>query len=173
MIAAAPLKGKTLNKIMNVDSISECFQLQVAETEEPKMTSLGDNQMSQELSAVLQQYNGVFDEPKSLPPVREIDHRIPLDRKTKPISVRPYRYPQFQKYEIERLVKEMLAAGVIRDSRSPFSSPVLLVKKEDGSWHFCIDYWGLNSTTKDKFPIPMIDEILDELEGSTYFYKLD
>lgn len=174
MMAAAPLKGKTLNKLMRGDSISGCFQLQVVEIWDPGLKHLRESQINEEASAVLQQYKGVFDEPKILPLVQEIDHRIPLDPGAKPISVRPYRYPQFQKSEIERLVKEMLAVGIIRDSRSPFSSPVLLVKKKDGSWHFCIDYQGLNSiTTKDKFPILTIDEILDQLEGSTYFSKLD
>jgi hypothetical protein len=126
------------------------------------------------LNRLLQHHAAIFEEPQGLPPARPYDHRIHLLPGLAPIAVRPYHYPQLQKDELEHQVTGMLAQGIIRLSTSPFSAPVLLVRKPDDSWHFCIDYRALNTrTSKDKFPIPVVDELLDELHGTCYFTKLD
>jgi hypothetical protein len=107
------------------------------------------------LDWLLQHHAAIFEEPQGLPPARPYDHRIHLLPGIATVVVRPYRYPQLQKDELERQVVGMLTQGTIRPSTSPFSAPVLLVRKPDGSWCFCIDYRALNTrTSKDKFPIP-------------------
>nr|CAD1821575.1 unnamed protein product [Ananas comosus var. bracteatus] len=127
-----------------------------------------------QVQEVLRQYEGVFQEPQGLPPRRVRDHKIPLHPGTVPVSIRPYRYSHDQKDEIERQIQEMLRTSIIQPSSSPYASPVLLVKKKDDSWRPCVDYRQLNKATiKDKYPIPLIDDLLDELAGSRYFSKID
>ncbi|GKB17144.1 retrotransposon-related protein [Tanacetum coccineum] len=133
-----------------------------------------NDSVPEEIVKVLQDYESVFEVPTGLPPRRSHDHTIPLIPNTPPISIRPYKHPPNQKDAVELTVKELLDSGVIRNSQSPFSSPIVMVKKKDGYWRMCVDYRQLNKqTVKDKFPIPVIEELIDELNGAKVFSKLD
>lgn len=127
-----------------------------------------------EVQQLLSEYQHLFKEPTTLPPSRPFDHHIALIPGAQPVNVRPYRYAPTQKSEIEKQLTEMLQNGVIRPSNSPYASPVLLVRKKDGSWRFCVDYRHLNAiSVKNKHPLPVVDELLDELAGARWFSKLD
>lgn len=122
----------------------------------------------------------MFDSPQGLPPSRECDHRIPpinphLFVNSNPIvNSRPYCYLFHQKNEIKKQVQNMLKERIIQPSSNPFASPVVLVRKADGSWRLCVDYRALNrNTIKDKLPIPLINDLLDELHEAKVFSKLD
>jgi len=130
--------------------------------------------MNPDLALLLHTYHMVFNKPSGLPPDRSHNHVIPLVPGSNAVKVRPYRYLHSQKEQIEKMIADMLAEGIITPSTSPFSSPIILVKKKDGTWRFCTDYRALNAiTVKDCFPIPTVDELLDELFGAQYFSKLD
>lgn len=138
-----------------------------------EFSQLEVEQLSQ-IEIFLNECEDVFQELNSLPPMRLCDHGIPLVEGTFSVVTRNCRYPFYQKLEIEKQVREMLQQGIIRPSNSYFSLPVLLAKKKDGSCRVCVGYRSLNKVTiKDKFPIPHIDELLDELQGVQYFSKLD
>ena len=86
----------------------------------------------------------------------------------------PYHHPKAYKDEIEKAIRELLEMGHIQPSSSPFASSVVLVKKKDGTMRMCIDYRELNKKTiKNKYSIPRIDELMDELRGAKYFSKID
>jgi hypothetical protein len=126
------------------------------------------------IASVLDQFQDVFVENTQLPPHRAYDHTIPLLLSAAPVNARPYRYYPLHKDEKEKQVRNLVSSGLITPSTSPLASPVLLVQKKDDTCLFCVDYRRLNSITmKNKFPMPLIDEILDELGGSKFFTKLD
>ncbi|KZV13849.1 hypothetical protein F511_44950 [Dorcoceras hygrometricum] len=167
----AVLSLKSLCKITEVEFFATVFTLERNEQEEKSQRSGG---YPRELQEVISRYGLIFDKPQGLPPSRSQDHAINIKEGKGPVQVRPYRYAHRQKNEIEKLVNEMLTAGVIQPSHSPYSSTVILVKKKDGSWRFCVDYRALNEVTiSDKYPIPVVEELLDELHGSRWFSKLD
>jgi hypothetical protein len=132
------------------------------------------NALPKEIVVLLDEFVVTFEAPAALPPERQCDHVIPLVPGATPVHIRPYRYPPSLKDEIEKQVAEMLAKGLIQPSTSAFSSPILLVRKKDGTWRLCVDYRYLNALTlKSRFPIPVFDELMDELSQAKWFSTLD
>ena len=123
---------------------------------------------------VVKDYPDVF--PKELPgmpPDRDIEFLIELLPGTGPISKRPYRMPANDPEEIKKQIKELLDKGYIRRSSSPWGAPVLLVEK-DGSLRMVVDYHALNEVTiKNKYPMSMINDLFDQLQGAKVFSKID
>ncbi|XP_073268339.1 uncharacterized protein [Populus alba] len=134
MISA--IKEKNSFKDVIVEVIGQFFAMDVEEDKPTKLTV--------EIESLLKEFAGLFEEPRTLPLARKFDHKILLKSGSQAVNIRPYKSSFIQKGEIEKLVKEMLANGVIQQS-----------------------------TIKNKFPIPFIDDILDELHGSRFFSKLD
>jgi hypothetical protein len=126
------------------------------------------------IQAVLDKFPDVFSEPSDMPPKRDCDHAITLLPDAKVVNQRYYRLPHHQKDAMEDIIKTMIQNKVIRPSISPYSSPAIMVKKKDSAWRFCNDFRKLNAqTVKNKFPIPVIEDLLDELHGSKIFSKID
>ena len=104
----------------------------------------------------------------------EIEHTIELEQGIQAVITTPYRHPKAYRDEIEWAIQELLALGHIRPSTSPFASSLVLVKKKDGILRMCIDYRALNKKTlKNRYPIPRIDELMDELRVARFFSKID
>ncbi|KAL0544475.1 hypothetical protein IC582_019591 [Cucumis melo] len=124
---------------------------------------------------VVRDYPDVFpEELPGLPPHREVEFAIELEPGTIPISRAPYRMAPAELKELKVQLQELLDKGFIRPSVSPWGAPVLFVKKKDGSMRLCIDYRELNKVTiKNRYPLPRIDDLFDQLQGATVFSKID
>ncbi|KAE8715253.1 Detected protein of unknown function [Hibiscus syriacus] len=147
------------------------FMASLVETE-PTMTE----EVPREVGQVLAEFKDVMpaELPKKLPPKREMDHKIELVENAKPPARAPYRMAPPELEELRKQLKDLLDAGYIRPSKSPYGAPVLFQKKHDGSLRMCIDYQALNKlTVKNKYPIPLIADLFDQLDGAMWFTKLD
>eukprot|EP00253_Pinus_taeda_P012189 PITA_12189 len=124
---------------------------------------------------VIQEFTDVFpEEIPGLPPRRNIDFTIELVPGAAPVSRAPYRMSVPELTELKIQLQELLDKNYIRPSVSPWGAPVLFVKKKDGTLRMCIDYRQLNKlTVKNKYPLPRIDELFDQVKGATVFSKID
>ena len=109
-----------------------------------------------------------------MPPRRDIDFSIDLVPGSVPISKAPYRLNILELQELKAQLQELIDKKYIRPSVSPWGAPVLFVKKKDGTLRLCIDYRQLNKMTiKNRYPLPRIDDLFDQVQGASVFSKLD
>ncbi|GKA91258.1 hypothetical protein Tco_0813128 [Tanacetum coccineum] len=118
--------------------------------------------------------SGSFDVIIGLPPIREIEFRIELVPGAIPVAKSPYQLAPSEMEELSGQLRELQDKGFIRPSLLSWGAPILFVKKKDGSFRMCIDYRELNKLTiKNRYPLPRIDDLFDQLQGSQYFSKID
>ncbi|GJP47589.1 hypothetical protein CLOM_g6771 [Closterium sp. NIES-68] len=130
----------------------------------------------EKIKELLQEFQDILpdDLPNELPPYRTHQHEIVEEPGSKPTFRAPYRLSPTELTDMKKQIEYLLAKGLIRPSTSPYGAPVLFTPKPDGSLRMCIDYRALNKQTiKNKYPIPRIDDLLDQLRGATVFSKLD
>ncbi|GKE73725.1 putative reverse transcriptase domain-containing protein, partial [Tanacetum coccineum] len=109
-----------------------------------------------------------------LPPIRQVEFQIDLVPGAAPVARAPYRLAQSKMEELSTQLQELSDKGFIRPSSSPCGAPILFVKKKDGSFWMCIDYRELNKLTiKNRYPLPRIDDLFDQLQGSSVYLKID
>jgi len=115
-----------------------------------------------------------LDDITDLPPEREVEFVIEHVLGTRPVSMAPYRMSASELGELKKQLEELLEKKFIKPSVSPWGAPILLVKKKDGSMRLCVDYRQLNKVTiKNKYPLPRIDDMMDQLTGACVFSKID
>ncbi|GJZ49209.1 putative reverse transcriptase domain-containing protein [Tanacetum coccineum] len=124
---------------------------------------------------VVREFPEVFPEDlPGLPPVRQVEFQIDLIPGTTPVARAPYRLAPSEMQELSNQLQELSDRGFIRPSTSPWGAPILFVKKKDGSFKMCIDYRELHKLiVKNRYPLPRIDDLLDQLQGSSVYSKID
>lgn len=168
---------------MNLEFQNNCIKIGKVETSENEKPLIDISHLTTEEASQLlkltNQYRDVFRKPNQyLTCTDTVKHEIPTEADQPPINQRPYRLPEAQKNIVEEHIEEMRQSDVIRESTSPWNSPIVLVPKKstDGTpkYRLCCDMRRLNEVTKgDAHPLPNISEILDQLGGMTYFSTLD
>ena len=154
----------------------ESYVATIRELNEEEDTMQPAASLPSSIEAVLDEYKDVMppELPKKLPPKRDVDHHIELEPGAKPPAMAPYRMAPPELAELRRQLQDLLDSGFIQPSKAPYGAPVLFQRKKDGSLRMCIDYRALNKITiKNKYPIPLIADLFDQLGKARYFSKLD
>ncbi|GJU68270.1 putative reverse transcriptase domain-containing protein [Tanacetum coccineum] len=164
-VVEIPVEDGRILRVHGERTVGIAKVLKSVKKDEPK---LGD-------IPIVRDFEDVFPEDLSgLPPQRQVEFRIDLVPGATPIAKSPYRLAPSEMQELSGQLQELQDKGFIRPSHSPWGAPVLFVKKKDGSLRMCIDYRELNKlTVKNRYPLPRIDDLFDQLQGSCYFSKID
>ena len=138
-------------------------------------SSYGERPLAIDVPDLREEFHDVFEEPSdSMPPHKQVDHEVHLEPGARPPIRGVYRMSVSELQELMQQLADLLRKGFVRPSTSPFGSPVLFVRKKDGSLRLCVDYRALNKLTiKNAYPLPRIDDLLDQLHGAKYFSKID
>lgn len=174
---ASSLHGHAISAISTTDSPIlhrlPAKSVDIAKIERMVAPTL-DPCQAEQLTRLLSSYYNIFDfDNRQLGQTTTVSHRIETANEP-PVHQRSYRVSASERKIIQQEVDKMLSRGIILPSTSPWSSPVVLVRKKDGTWRFCVDYRRLNKITKkDVYPLPRIDDTLDSLHGAEYFSSID
>ncbi|GJS11115.1 reverse transcriptase domain-containing protein [Tanacetum coccineum] len=164
-VVEIPVEDGRILRVHGERAVGITKALKSAKEDEPKLSDI----------SVVREFVDVFPEDLSgLPPQRQVEFRIDLVPGVTPVAKSPYRLAPSEMQELSGQLQELQDKGFIRPSHSPWGAPVLFVKKKDGSLRMCIDYRELNKLTiKNRYPLPRIDDLFDQLQGSRYFSKID
>jgi hypothetical protein len=163
-----------MKRLVNASKNFVLFMIKPKDNIENEVFQGCDAKLKSDLYEVVNQYDEMFQEPKGLPPRRGNQHEIQLQQDCPLPNIGMYRMSVMENDEIKKQIQELLDKGVIVPSTSPCGSPIVLVPKKDGTWRMCVDFRALNKiTVKNRYPLPRIDDLLDQLKYAKYFTKLD
>ncbi|GJT52684.1 putative reverse transcriptase domain-containing protein [Tanacetum coccineum] len=164
-IVRIPIEGGKVLCVQGERNVGKTKTLMSTKANEPTLSDI----------PIVRDFEDVFpDDLSGLPPQRQVEFRIDLIPGATPVAKSPYRLAPSEMQELSEQLQELQDKGFIRPSHSPWGAPVLFVKKKDGSFRMCIDYRELNKLTiKNRYPLPRIDDLFDQLQGARYFSKID
>ena len=174
--SSKPLSSSQVQRLVRKKK-AQAFVAVVKAVPHPDIVSISDDQPSHPMAKqLITEFADVFPAglPYTPPPQRDLDHSIELLPGSEPPSKPTYKLSYAETEELRKQLEELADHAFVRASKSPFGAPVLFVKKKDGTKRLCVDYSALNKITiKNRYPLPRIDELLDRVQGSAVFSKID
>ncbi|GJY91812.1 putative reverse transcriptase domain-containing protein [Tanacetum coccineum] len=170
-----PIKLGSFHIVIGLDWLSKYHARIICDEKVVHIPIDGETLIIREDIPAVREFSEVFPEDlPGLPPVRQVEFQIDLIPRVAPVARAPYRLAPSEIQELSNQLQELADRGFIRPSTLPWGTPVLFVKKKDGSFRMCIDYRELNKlTVKNRYPLPRIDDLFDQLQGSSTYSKID